>query len=307
MKNTVLIVYNGGAYGSYLKWVLQFLITSDKITFDPFSASGDSHKGFDPQECSAVQLSLSGPEDWRTYLESDLDFRVASIHPKIKKNDSVKQNIEWFADTTKSVIVLYPSPEVKTLCLNNWVDKVKQDWWDWQVSTGKINLSKISQRWNLPPLTNHTHIPRWIKREFLSYYLLPAWEDQVEWYLPDRIDINRCLLISVSDLLSNFPSVIENIRLFCGLDYQKKPIELLPFHHKMLSLQKNLGQDLLCNQIIHCTLDDKNLDWTDQYLSLTTESLIQYELRQQGFEMYCDGLDKFPTNSVELKKIIYRT
>jgi len=299
-----------------LYWALQFLMVENQITFDPFTNLGTSHNGFDPRDFTDTKFSIVHPEDWEAYCKTDLDLKIAKIHPKIKKTDSIQKNIQWFTDTTKRVILLYFTPETKVLGINNWVtkvfginnwvDKVKQDWWDWHISTGGIDLSEISEKWNLPNIKNQHEIPQWVKREFLSYYLLPAWEDQVEWYLPDRLNNDRCLLISVSDLLSNFLSTINQIKFFCELDFKKNPNELLPFHHKMLLLQKNLGQDLLFNQILHCTLSDKKLDWSDQYLSLATESLIQHELRKNRFEIACDGLDNFPTNSEELKKIIYK-
>lgn len=306
VKNTVLIVYNSGAYGSYLHWALQFLILEKDIIFDPFTDLGTSHKGLDSRDFSSIKFKLFEPRDWGTYLNTDLDLPVAKIHPKDQKTDDIKKNIQWFVDTTKSVILLYPTPEVKILAINNWIDKVNSNWWDWQISIGEIDLCEISKRWNRPLFKNQQDIPQWIKREFLSYYLLPSWEDQVDWYLPDNLQNDMCLIIPISDLLSNFLSTIEKIKIFSGLDYKKDPKKLLQFHHKMLSLQKNLGQDLLHDQIIHCTLNDKKLDWTNQYLSLTTESLIQYTLRKHGYEMTCDGLDKFPTNNVDLKKNIYQ-
>jgi len=35
-------------------------------------------------------------------------------------------------------------------------------------------------------------------------------------------------------------------------------------------------------------------------------NIIQWQLRNQGYEIQCHGLDMFPTNSVQLRKLIYK-
>jgi hypothetical protein len=71
----------------------------------------------------------------------------------------------------------------------------------------------------------------------------------------------------------------------------------------MLELQQNLLEDQICNRIVQYTINDLDFDWPE--LSLPSQSWIQWELRNQGFEIECHGLDKFPTNSIQLKKLIY--
>ena len=77
-------------------------------------------------------------------------------------------------------------------------------------------------------------------------------------------------------------------------------------HQKMLSLQQHRNQDQLCQDIIKSVVTNiTNLDWSDINLPLASQSYIQYELRNLGFEIECHSLDNFPTNSVHLKSIIY--
>jgi hypothetical protein len=38
---------------------------------------------------------------------------------------------------------------------------------------------------------------------------------------------------------------------------------------------------------------------------LASESYVQWQLRNLGYEIQCHELDKFPTNSVHLKELLY--
>jgi hypothetical protein len=145
-------------------------------------------------------------------------------------------------------------------------------------------------------------LPRWIIREFLSFYLVPAWRDQVQWYLPDDWHHPRCLVIYTEDILYDPKVTLERIRDFCSLRFVRDIESLIPFHHEMLSLQTLLSEDRLLGAILESLTvqDDKHFSWSP--LSLTSESWLQWALRQQGIELACDGLNDLPTNAENLKK-----
>ena len=81
---------------------------------------------------------------------------------------------------------------------------------------------------------------------------------------------------------------------------------MVPYHNQMLNLQPYLNCDALCNQIVDATLSGAVFDWQHESLTIISESWIQWKLRTQGFEIKCHGLDIFPTNSVNLQKLIYK-
>ena len=39
--------------------------------------------------------------------------------------------------------------------------------------------------------------------------------------------------------------------------------------------------------------------------TMLDEAYVQHCLREQGYEIRCDGLDTFPTNSSDLRELIY--
>jgi hypothetical protein len=93
---------------------------------------------------------------------------------------------------------------------------------------------------------------------------------------------------------------------FLKLSFTKEIAQLLPTHKKMLADQQNIGQDALCNQIVNSTVNNINFSWQAEYLSLPSESWIQWKLRELGFELACNNLNRFPTNNIDLKQLIYK-
>ena len=62
---------------------------------------------------------------------------------------------------------------------------------------------------------------------------------------------------------------------------------------------------MLCKNIVTSTISNTPFDWADQNTTLVGESFVQWDLRNRGFEIRCDGLDTFPTNSLQLRELLY--
>jgi hypothetical protein len=295
VRNTIPILYNGGAYGTYLEWVLTTL-TTDVDIVAPFTQVGNSHQ-FNGNQL----LNMDG---WRRYIDSAQPAEFVRLHPKTKKEESLSDNLNSILSTVDRMIYLYPDKNSALLVINNYYSKVWTDWWMHQLNH-EIDQEKIYQNWPVDKSTPIEDIPNWIKREFLSFYLVPAWLDQVEWYHLDRWQNSKCITLTVQDLLYNFESSILQIQEFCNLTFTKDPKEMLLYHTQMLQLQKYSNQDQVCQQIIQSVVDDYEIEWSE--LPLASQSWVQWQLRNLNFEIQCDGLDKFPTTSVQLKKLLYRT
>lgn len=296
LKDCNAICYNGGAYGTYLEWVLSTLSCHDPVV-DPFTEQGNSHKfiGNLKQllDCPNYKDSFSSNYPW------------IRTHPKIKKTDSIGENLQSILEHVKQVVYIYPDSDSILLNLNNYYDKIWVNWWEYQFNE-EILPSKIYDNWPVDPLTPIDQVPTWIQREFLSYYLMPAWYDQVEWNHLDHWQHKQCLPVLIKDLLYNFEQTIATIKEFTKVEFARPIQDMLASHNKMLSLQKFINQDQICNQIINSVVSNKQFDWGDQLLPLPSEAWIQWQLRNLGYEIRCHGLDIFPTNSVHLQKLIYK-
>jgi hypothetical protein len=294
-KDTIPIAFSVGCYGTYLEWVLTTLSVDQHIA-PPFTDTGSSHLFFGNH--------VENNAGWLRYLQGDQRHRFVRFHPKEKKNQSLSANLNQVLDSVDRMIYIYPDADSVLLVINNWLSKVRKDWWAHYIVSAQ-NLEKIHANWPCCAGQSADDIPVWVRREFLSFYLIPAWQDQIEWYHPDAWHDGRCAIITVSELLYDFESCLSKLQQFANLSYKKSIDEILPYHEIMLELQQHRTQDQLCKNIVETTINDSMFDWSGQEIPLPSQSWIQWQLRNSGWELACDGLDTWPTNSVQLKQLLY--
>lgn len=287
------IAYHAGSYGTYLEWCLTTLISVENIV-PPFTDIGNSHR--------FRGNFLNNINRWDAVgLRNDID-QFVRLHPKTKQHESLSDNMNYLCDTADSVVYLYPDKESVLFLLNNSVYKVTPEWWEYNFGS-VIDINKIYKNWPVEEGTKINDMPEWVRREFMSLYLVPAWFDRHEWYHIDRWSHPKCCVVTVNQLLHNFENTINRIKTHCNLQFKKNVAELMPYHEQNLKLQKYINQDQLCGQIISSIIEDQVFEW--EKLTLTSEAWIQWQLRNRGFEIRCHGLDTFPTNSVQLKELLY--
>ena len=295
VKDTIPIAFSVGSYGTYLEWVLTTL-SVDQHMDPPFADTGSSHL--------FLGNHVENNAGWLRYVQGDQQHRFVRFHPKEKKYQSLSANLNQVLDSVDRMIYLYPDADSTLLVINNWLSKVRKDWWAHDIVSAQ-GLEKIHVNWPSCAGQSADDIPAWVRREFLSFYLMPAWQDQIEWYHPDAWHDSRCMIITVSELLYNFESCLSKLQQFANLSFKKNISEILPYHEIMLELQQHRTQDQLCKNIVETTINDSMFDWTGQEIPLPSQSWIQWRLRNLGWELACDGLDTWPTNSVQLKKLLY--
>jgi hypothetical protein len=240
---------------------------------------------------------------WRQYVASGHCHQFVRLHPKIKSTDSIQNNVFEIADQTHRVIYIIPDQERTLLIVNNFFHKIWGSWIE-HMFANEIAIEKIYSNWPVPKNTPLDQISTWVMREFLSYYLMPAWTDQTKWDCKPHQQPANLIAVTVSELLFNFENTLQRLKEFCELDYQKPIANLYPFHEKNLQLQKHIDHDQICRNIVNSIKEQTNLKWSP--LTLPSEAWVQWELRNQGFEIRCNGLDKFPTNSVQLRELLYQ-
>ena len=292
---TIAIVYNGGSYGTYLEWVLTTLTTDIPIV-DPFNSNGNSHQ-FCGNHAGIIHSSK-----WKKIASKEKSCLFVRLHPKTQQHEVLDDNLNQILAVAEKIIYLYPDPGSVLLTVNNFYSKIWADWWSKRLSD-PVFADNLYSNWPVERGMPVDQIPVWIKREILSFNLMPSWYDQVEWYHPDRWNHPRCQLVLTNELLYNFESTMQKLQKFCNLEFKKNIADLVPMHDTMLSLQQYRFQGRLCHNIVTCTLTNQPLEWGE--LPLLSQSWIQWELRNQGYEIRCFGLDTFPTNSVQLRELLY--
>lgn len=298
-KSVIPILYHGGTYGTYLHWVLDTLMHNGTIE-SPFTELGTSHK-FQGIEVADVLT-------WWDYIDNCTTEQFVRLHPKSLATESLITNLDKILETVEQAVYIAPSESLTVLTLNNCVFKVwgqPDSWWDYETQT-TINLDQIYANWPVTPGTPIKDIPIWIKREFMSHYLMHSWQDQIEQDKMQHWHHSSCLTISVNDILFDIVNTIERIQSFCHLKFVRSIQDIIPYHAQMIRLQKYLGHDQICDNIVNSVITNLDYDWSSTDLSLVDEVWIQWRLRQLGYEIECHGLDKFPTNSVTLQERTYK-
>lgn len=286
-------MYHGGTYGTYLEWCLTTLCSKDSIV-SPFTAKSTSHL-FLGNSCHDI-------EGWHDYCNLDQDLQFVRFHPKTKKDQNLVENLNTVISRVNKAIYIHPDTDSVIWSINNFYYKIWEDWWVYQFSC-EIDQNEIYNNWPVHSNMPINEIPAWIRREFLSLYLVPAWQDQVEWNNLNLWSNPKCHVVLVKNLMHNFEKTIESIRNFCQLEFCRPLSELLPYHQQNINSQKFINQDTICHNIVHNMLSEQPHQW--EPLPLPSEAWVQWQLRNYGYEMRCHGLDIMPTNSVQLRELLY--
>lgn len=292
-SNTLPIVFHTGTYGTYLEWCLTSLTSTAQIV-SPFTSIGTSHlfKG----------NHLVDIDGWRTYLKSNQVEKFVRFHPKVNQEQNLDNILFEVNENVEHAIYLQPDSSTLLLCLNNFCTKGIDNWLEYQL-TNIVSLDQIYQGWPECSGMSIKDIPRWIIREFLSLYLMPKYLDLVK--SNNSHALSNIVSITVGKLLFDFEHTIEYIGNHCDINFLRPVSDLFEFHSKNLSLQPALTHQEIVDNVINAVTNNNLYDWSETPLSLVTESYLQWQLRNLGWEIECNNLDEFPTNSIKLTNIIY--
>jgi hypothetical protein len=301
LKEYIPIIFNGGSYGSFLNYILSNINNENKLVA-PFSLNGNSHNF----NYSFIKLDTSNNEFFldKTKYHSD---KFICYHPKTLATQSLPDEITRIVTQSNKSILVYPSQKDMLLTMNNMYYKIGKDWFnDIDVNdkdAKERRQTNLYSNWNIGSSVQFKDIPRWIRREFLSYYYVPAWIDLYEWNLLDYYTHPKLHIITVYDLLYNFEKTIKDIAKFLNIGHIDNLLQLSKMHSKMLELQEHINKDKLCNNIFNNFINNKLVEFSG--LSLIDEAWIQWKLRSIGIEIQCNNLNVFPSTVADLKKITY--
>lgn len=153
-------------------------------------------------------------------------------------------------------------------------------------------------RWN-KDYTNWRDMRPWELREWFSLFYSAIAHKLVNsrYQAPDYV-----LPMTNSKLLDDPYQAFQKIIQHCGLTEKSG---LQEYSTKWRAAQQYIIDEfLLLDQIIKTTLENQDFSWHD--LNIFAESIVQRRLRDLGYEIRCDGLDIFPTNSKTLANLLER-
>jgi hypothetical protein len=160
---------------------------------------------------------------------------------------------------------------------------------------------KLNQGWGYSNKFS-SNTPTWILREFFSLWIVDCIKDgySVEKYK----NVNSKIQITTQDIFLNFPTVLSNICKELNLLINIDNDSITKNHKKFLNLQKYHNSQLKCQQWVNDTINNEYS--LNPCQTIFDESFVQHLLRESGFELKCDGLNIFPANSIDMKKLTYK-
>jgi hypothetical protein len=137
----------------------------------------------------------------------------------------------------------------------------------------------------------------WQLREWVSLFYV-SWVQ--EWIESDQQVGQQFLIVKNTDFLSNPIDTADKIFLHCNLT---KKSELSEFLNQWKQAQQYIVDEYnLLGQIVDCAIANQNLPW--EPINIIAEAIVQQRLRAKGYEIRCDGLNTFPTDSETLYKLL---
>jgi hypothetical protein len=175
----------------------------------------------------------------------------------------------------------------------------------YKLATGSVNQglhifcdnnSHNIVNWN-KDYTHWSQMQSWEWREWFSLFYSEWLQEWIE--SKNQVD-NDFFLIANTEMIDNTEHCLRNIITFCGLT--EKP-GLTKFAQHWRSKQQYIVDEFeLLNDIILSTFNTKMLTWPP--ISIISEAILQKRLREIGYEIRCNGLNIFPTDSETLYNLL---
>lgn len=304
-KDTVLIVYPPGGFGTFVEWCLTYFSNRLPINSLPFTANGSSHKfvgnpldHFVDQKKFPRWSSISTEE----YFSTNVNYAFARTHGEIKTlselpNYNIKSYIDLVYHNVKKIVLITIPKNAQLLVLGNCITKATMA----IERHGDFSSQVINEFKDQFQVADPDQVPQWQLREMMSYWqerrLTATHADKYTEIIDSKI-IN----ISVRNLVDNFEHTINCVCAALNIPVQDIG-QLSDIRQTWLALQRFTDSDCVCQQIINSVLTNTEHSWRP--LHIIEEAFVQWQLRDlHKLDMLCYNLDQFPLNTSNLKKIL---
>ena len=298
MKN-ICITYGAGSYGTFLEWAMyrfsELHQSTDLIVPDlPFNDNGNSHLF----SGNLLRSPHSFDQTILPYIHSNKNHPIVRTHPKRSKDDDLLDNLEYISKNFKKVIHLTPAFDSVAWSINNKFEKVFTEGW---LATHEKMFQHNLKGWNK---NNLADMVPWELREFLSFFIYPQHVSEMEYDQLSKFaeKLPNIKIVPITELRDNLKGTLLSLLDYCELAPANLD-RLEEVHTAWIQKQYHRNKDSIIKQIIDSVLLDTKYEWEE--LTLVDEALVQYYLRENGLEIECNDLNKFPTNSIALKEITY--
>lgn len=150
--------------------------------------------------------------------------------------------------------------------------------------------------WN-PSYTHWSEMKPWELREWFSLFYA-QWVQ--EWIVSQQQVDSTFLKVDHIDVLDNFVPTISKIIKYCGLTETDGVEE---FSKLWRGKQQYIVDEFeLLDAIVTHSINNHQFSWSP--INVIAEAIVQQRLRALGYEIRCDGLNTFPTDSETLYNLL---
>jgi len=311
---TALIYYESGAYGTFIEWLLTYLTDESLDDSLPFQSTGNAHNfrgnflpdyGRTPVDKSYIirkKLKFA-----RTHTDYSVNYLLEIKDLVLINVYFTKESTHWIWDNAVTKINYEDMKPVGKYLASKYMTEMfyagnlrNKERFRYHLKHGDQTNQIKGFGYNVD---NVDDLLTWQLREILSH-----WDfNQVltEYYQPrEPIISNRIYNLSLESLRDNFKETILDVLSF--LNYKPIPnrVEKLDdIGQQWLTGQTELFKDQKIREYIKKTITGEEFVLAN--LNFWNEAWIQKKLREQGYEIKCNGLDKFPKSTLEMHKLIY--
>jgi hypothetical protein len=328
MKETNVIYYLPGCYGTFLHWIFDYIDSNFELEL-PFESNGSSHKLYNNNE----DLHFIPPQIV-DYFNSDKQVPIFRCHPNVfslYQGDSPMlfekiyiDDLTYLKDRANKIIVLYADKSSLMFFLQNFLTKISVDdsiftkkfsplgyelekipWLKQKTLIDKLKFfiyqsCDSTENFKFWSYDTKDTLSLWELREIVSYRFfnkyLESNHELTSWNNVQKA-FNNIKFVEISQLCHNFQKTILDCVSYFNYDTEQLQPKLEHIEQEWRIKQTHINKDLICKQIVDNIVSKKFFDWSKLNLNLLDEAYIQKLLREQNIEIKCWNLDVFPGNT----------
>lgn len=290
-NKTVDIYFNPGMFGSTIEYLLREYTNEFKDVNDLCLHSDGSMHGFKKEFHRQIDnIDRSKSYSIGSFFYPSTDSSVATVVAN-PNNKNVIISAKTFNQAELNLLFHYNKVVIGSL--NMGFDAIFDD----------TSITNITQ-WNANA-KSWKDLQPWELRELISLYYPGQLESVIEH--GKSINSSEYCNLTNTDILFDLKSSFEEIVNYLGISIINNQ-NLIQFTTQWTSSQQYIIQQYqtvkeILAQIINLFSTGKSTFWWKD-LNIIQEAMVQKGLRDLGYEIRCDGLNKFPNNIAALYSLL---
>jgi hypothetical protein len=289
------VFFDCGSFGSTIEYVLHNYTNHEKKIDGSILDDGSMHS-------FKKEYHITRFDELGDFLSNDKNANAVTTPTYPFKEFTLPKILEYFSSiaswpTDKKILIYQDGLEQAELNLLFKYHKVCTGYIDTGIAIivgdNRHNLSG----WN----SSYTHweqMQPWELREWLSIFY-PGFVTEFTT-APMHVSESDWLVLSNVDILFDTVNSLTKIIDYCGLVLEG---DIQTFVKQWQSAQQYIVDEYnLLGQIVDCSINNQMLTW--EPVNIIAEAIVQQRLRAKGYEIQCDGLNTFPTDSETLYKLL---